>query len=181
MSQTGAPSAGADIARLEELVGAELPADYAGFLRTAGGGAFRENQFVAISHDGIVGNVCQPLYSESRKAGLEQVSEASRNLIDVDLMPPTALQIASTPDGSAIMLSVEPGSTFGKVYFGDQPPTDLVTTSSMADFEYFFACIGDSFHDFVTTGLCDEAEYERRLQSAESQPLPPAPPQPTHE
>lgn len=173
MQSVGSPASAAELDRLRELVGGELPGDYVEFLETVGGGAPYRSAIVIVSPEGVWSSVVQSLYDAAKTI------KSSVTMVDEGLMPPTALLIGNTAGGSYLILSAEPGPTFGQVFFADQPWTELASTSSMADFDYFYWPIAESFEDFVTNGLLDEEGSQRRKTDLESLPLPAKPPKPT--
>lgn len=182
MATEGHASSGDDLANLSVAVGGALPPAYADFLRTAGGGDARDNLIVIQTPDGVVGTSLMSFYGECVDGPPgPKVSQSSRAMVEQGFMPRTALLVCHTSTGSYIVLSAEPGPTFGVVYFTDQPFTNLASTATIADFDYFYWPIASSFEDLFNHRLLNETDYNRRLEELADAPLPERPPKPSIE
>ena len=169
---SGPPASDSDLARLTEMVGAELPADFVEFLREVGGGRHENSGIAVATPDGLIGTSMMAFYDVARL--IDTSSQAAFG----EFIPPTALVISHTASGDSVVLSVEPGPTYGMVFWSDSPFTEMVSTSTMADFDYFFWPIASSFGEFFHERILVGREFDQFREQLRQQPLPPKPQQP---
>ena len=174
-SVSGPPATDADLAQLTGLVRAELPTDFVEYLREVGGGHHENSGIAVATPDGLVGTSMTAFFD------VADIIDKSAQLIRGHFIPPTALAISQTASGDNLILSVEPGPTYGMVFWSDAPWSPMVSTSTVADFEYFLWPIASSFAEFFHERILADSEFDEYLEQLKQEPLPERPPAPALE